>query len=162
LNIFVDRSRGPVVEPTSDHLKGIQLAVKDNFCVSGVPTTACSKMLQGHVSPYTATVVERALLAGAEYVGKTNMDEFGMGSFSVNSSHGPVHNPRDPHRSAGGSSGGSAAAVANGDADAALGSDTGGSVRLPAAYCGVLGIKPTYGRASRFGLVCMSVFIRVL
>ncbi|HWF36771.1 MAG TPA: amidase family protein, partial [Solirubrobacteraceae bacterium] len=137
-------------------LGGVPLAVKDLFCTEGVPSQAGSRILEGYRPPYTATVVAKLADAGAPLLGKTNQDEFAMGSSNENSGFGPVLNPWDTSRVPGGSSGGSAAAVAAGLAPWAIGTDTGGSIRQPAALCGIVGVKPTYGACSRYGMIAFA------
>jgi aspartyl-tRNA(Asn)/glutamyl-tRNA(Gln) amidotransferase subunit A len=158
LNAYLWVPEGAPEQPPAEGapLAGVPLAIKDLFCTEGVPSQAGSKIIEGYRPPYTATVVAKLAAAGAPLLGKTNQDEFAMGSSNENSAYGPVLNPWDRTRVPGGSSGGSAAAVAAGSAPWALGTDTGGSIRQPAALCGIVGLKPTYGTVSRYGMIAFA------
>jgi aspartyl-tRNA(Asn)/glutamyl-tRNA(Gln) amidotransferase subunit A len=157
LNCFTWVSGGEAPQPAfGSPLGGVPLAVKDLFCTAGVPSQSGSRILEGYLPPYSATAVARLQAAGASLLAKTNQDEFAMGSSNENSAFGPVLNPWDRSRVPGGSSGGSAAAVAAGLAPWALGTDTGGSIRQPAALCGIVGMKPTYGAVSRYGMIAFA------
>ena len=161
-NAFISITKPDLAPTIGDSLlAGVPMALKDNICTKGVKTSCASKILGDFIPPYNASIVEKLIAAGAISMGKLNMDEFAMGSTSETSFYGPVRNPWDLSRVSGGSSGGAAAAVAAGEVWYAIGSDTGGSIRQPAAYCGVTGMKPTYGTVSRYGLIAYLSLIHI-